>query len=175
MNHTLTQAQRTLVTRHLSLVAVLARRTFHELRGRLQLHDLEGHGVDGLVEAALRYDEARGATFTTFATYRIRGAMLDAIRRTIRETTFAEPVADEWVSSALPPADDLAVRRQALSRLAGAVAMLPVKERHFISRVYADGRDITTAGAELGLSKSWSSRIHARSIRQLRAALGLNR
>lgn len=43
--------------------------------------NLESAGVLGLVEAAGQYDPERGATFTTFAYHRIRGAILDELRR----------------------------------------------------------------------------------------------
>src|SRR6185436_14020281 len=42
--------------------------------------DLVGYGHKGLIEAADRFDSKQGVTFTTFAYYRIRGAMLDGLR-----------------------------------------------------------------------------------------------
>ncbi len=44
--------------------------------------DLVAAGLEGLAQAARTYDPARGATFSTFAAYRIRGAMWDDIRAT---------------------------------------------------------------------------------------------
>jgi RNA polymerase sigma factor for flagellar operon FliA len=43
--------------------------------------DLWSAGALGLIEAARRYDGARGASFETFAEHRVRGAMLDELRR----------------------------------------------------------------------------------------------
>jgi RNA polymerase sigma factor FliA len=43
--------------------------------------DIYEIGVDGLMEASERFDPARGVAFTTFAYYRIRGAILDSLRR----------------------------------------------------------------------------------------------
>ena len=43
--------------------------------------DLYALGVTGLMQAAERFDPTRGASFTTFAYYRIRGAILDSLRR----------------------------------------------------------------------------------------------
>lgn len=48
----------------------------------LQAEDLASFGAIGLLEAFDRYDESRGIRFSTFAEYRIRGAMLDALRST---------------------------------------------------------------------------------------------
>lgn len=47
----------------------------------MQIDDLIQAGVLGLLEASERYDATQGASFSTFAGIRIRGAMLDEIRR----------------------------------------------------------------------------------------------
>jgi len=65
--------------------ALLVKRIAHHLRGRLhdsvQLDDLIQAGMIGLIEAARKYDGAKGASFETYAGIRIRGSMLDEIRR----------------------------------------------------------------------------------------------
>ncbi|MBK1727449.1 RNA polymerase sigma factor FliA [Halorhodospira neutriphila] len=69
------------VVRHASLVKRIA----HHLAGRLpasvQLEDLIQAGMIGLLEAARQYDASQGASFQTYAGIRIRGAMLDEMRR----------------------------------------------------------------------------------------------
>ena len=50
-------------------------------------------GVDGLLQAAERFDPARGVAFTTFAYYRIRGAILDSLRRDPDRQRLAAPRA----------------------------------------------------------------------------------
>jgi RNA polymerase sigma factor for flagellar operon FliA len=47
----------------------------------IDVGDLVQDGVIGLIDAAHRFDEARGIKFETFAERRIRGAMIDALRR----------------------------------------------------------------------------------------------
>jgi RNA polymerase sigma factor for flagellar operon FliA len=47
----------------------------------IDLSDLVQDGVIGLIDAAERFDEARGIKFETFAERRIRGAMIDALRK----------------------------------------------------------------------------------------------
>lgn len=70
-----------LVERHAPLVARIA----HHLKGRLpqtvELDDLIQAGMIGLLEAARNFSQERGASFETFAGIRIRGAMLDEVRR----------------------------------------------------------------------------------------------
>lgn len=65
--------------------AVLVKRIAYHLLGRLpdsvQLDDLIQAGMIGLIEAARKYDGGKGASFETYAGIRIRGSMLDEIRR----------------------------------------------------------------------------------------------
>ncbi len=65
--------------------ALLVKRIAHHLLGRLpqnvQLDDLIQVGMMGLLEAARHYDAAKGASFETYAGIRIRGFMLDEVRR----------------------------------------------------------------------------------------------
>lgn len=65
--------------------ATLVKRIAYHLLGRLpdsvQLDDLIQAGMIGLLEAARKYDGGKGASFETYAGIRIRGSMLDEIRR----------------------------------------------------------------------------------------------
>lgn len=75
------QTQETLVKAH----ALLVKRIAHHLLGRLpysvQLDDLIQAGMLGLLEAVRHYDATKGASFETYAGIRIRGYMLDEVRR----------------------------------------------------------------------------------------------
>ena len=75
------QTQEALVKTH----ALLVKRIAHHLLGRLpqsvQLDDLIQAGMIGLLEAARNYDSTKGASFETYAGIRIRGHMLDEVRR----------------------------------------------------------------------------------------------
>lgn len=65
--------------------APLVKRVAVHLKGRLpetvQVDDLIQSGLIGLLEAARNYDHSHGASFETYAGIRIRGAMLDEVRR----------------------------------------------------------------------------------------------
>jgi RNA polymerase sigma factor for flagellar operon FliA len=65
----------------LDLVDVIARQLARELGRSAELDDLRAMGQQGLLEAARRFDESRGVTFRRFANYRVRGAMLDGVRK----------------------------------------------------------------------------------------------
>ena len=69
-----------LVEQHLSLVQAIARKVKKSVGASVDVDDLVGYGSKGLVEAADRFDPRHGVAFSTFAYYRIRGAMYDGLR-----------------------------------------------------------------------------------------------
>jgi len=69
------------VVANLPFVAQLARRVAATMPHSIDIGDLVQNGVIGLIDAAHRFDEARGIKFETFAERRIRGAMIDALRK----------------------------------------------------------------------------------------------
>lgn len=70
-----------LVDRHVPLVKRIAYHLLGRLPADVQVDDLIQAGVIGLLEAARHYDAGQGASFETYAGIRIRGAMLDEVRR----------------------------------------------------------------------------------------------
>ncbi len=78
-----------LLTQHLPLVRRIALQMLARLPASVDLDDLIQVGMLGLLDASSRYEDNRGAQFETFASQRIRGAMLDELR------------ASDWGSRAL--------------------------------------------------------------------------
>jgi RNA polymerase sigma factor for flagellar operon FliA len=70
-----------LVQANTGLVYFLAKRLYSTLADDADLDDLISAGMLGLMRAAELFEHDRGLAFTTFATTRIRGAMLDELRR----------------------------------------------------------------------------------------------
>lgn len=70
-----------LVQRHIGLVHYLARRLHNTLSDEADLDELVSAGLGGLLAAADGFEAARGLAFSTYAATRIRGAMLDELRR----------------------------------------------------------------------------------------------
>ena len=56
-------------------------------------------------------------------------------------------------------------------RLRAAIQRLPERERQLMDLYYSGSRNLEEAGADMGLSKSWACRLHARAIQLLRDAL----
>ncbi len=221
------EATRRLIEQHLPLVQAIARKVKKSVGASVELEDLVGYGSKGLVEAAERFDPRHGVAFSTFAYYRVRGAMYDGLRsmgwysRADYARYRAEERANEYLrnrvdregaaraegapgstdaaaalaevneilstvatvhitsleaAAAVPddsrPAPDLAVDGQRMgARVRRALETLPEKERRLMELYYFADKNLEQAGAEMGLSKSWACRLHARAVELLRAAL----
>ncbi len=92
----------------LPFVESLARRVAASMPHSIELGDLVQDGMIGLIDAACRFDEARGIKFETFAERRVRGAMIDALRR------------DAWPRGVRRQRRELEAAREALRRELGA-------------------------------------------------------
>src|SRR3954452_12500442 len=220
-----------LIQQHLGLVQSLARKVKKQITARIDFDDLVGYGSKGLIEAAERFDPSHGVAFTTFAYYRIRGAMLDGVRtmgwysRADYARYRAEERANEYlqnqadregaaraqnpeaagptrrdtaealagiaealsgvatihitsleaasrVADESQPAPDAAVDTRRLSRrVREALTALPDKERQLMELYYFGEKNLEEAGAQMGLSKSWACRLHARAVDLLRRAM----
>jgi RNA polymerase sigma factor for flagellar operon FliA len=92
-----------LLAQHAPLVRRLALQMIARLPASVELDDLIQVGMMGLLDAAEKYQDDQGAKFETYASQRIRGAMLDELR------------ANDWVSRGLRKSSrgvSMAVRAQ---------------------------------------------------------------
>jgi RNA polymerase sigma factor for flagellar operon FliA len=91
----------------LPFVEALARRMAASMPNSIDIGDLVQDGVLGLIDAAHRFDADRGIKFETFAERRVRGAMIDALRR------------DAWPRGVRRQRRELDAAREALRRELG--------------------------------------------------------
>ena len=75
------EARSELLRMHVGIVHFVARRLARSLSDEVELDELVSAGHVGLMAAVENFDESRGLAFTTFAATRVRGAMLDELRR----------------------------------------------------------------------------------------------
>jgi RNA polymerase sigma factor for flagellar operon FliA len=189
------------ITRHEKMVHGLAYRLRRELSLRGELEDLIAFGFGGLLEAQRRFDPARGVQFQTFAYHRVRGAMLDGVRKMAglpRRAHERLRAPDEVTPTAAPTGLDRAFTRmsaslstatvlqgsfgdespeaallksESVARLLRALPMLSQRQRLLVRGFYFEGRSIDAMAKELGISKSWASRLHRNALGELRDAL----
>ncbi len=74
-------SQHQLIERYAPLVKRIAYHLLARLPASVQVDDLMQAGMIGLLEASKKYDGSKGASFETYAGIRIRGAMLDEVRK----------------------------------------------------------------------------------------------
>jgi RNA polymerase sigma factor for flagellar operon FliA len=95
-----------LVADHVEYVRALAHQLVRGMPKKPDLDELVAFGLQGLTEAAVRYDANKGAAFKTFSYYRIRGAMYDGLRasgwlgRTDHARVKAHQQADDLLEAA---------------------------------------------------------------------------
>lgn len=101
--HALSGSVEELVERHLDYASSLARQIHRQLPAHVEFDELEQYARLGLVEAARKFDPEHGAQFTTFAYYRIRGAVFDGLRRMtgVPHSVFARAREQGLVDAAL--------------------------------------------------------------------------
>lgn len=70
-----------IIIEYASLVKIVAGRLSMYLGYNVEYDDLVGYGVFGLIDAVDKFDYNKGVKFETYASFRIRGAILDEIRK----------------------------------------------------------------------------------------------
>jgi RNA polymerase sigma factor for flagellar operon FliA len=220
-----------LVDANVPFVRSIASKIKDQLPREIEFDDLYNYGMQGLLEAAERYDRRHGVTFQTFAYYRVRGAMFDGLRNmgwlprheyarlrfeeraaaylsnlTDREagasangdgdsvvnvedevrqvaealggvaaifvTTMEGQKEKGDVATGMTPTPQVEIERQERDvAVEAALKELPEKERRLLQLYYFEDRPLEEVGKIMGLSKSWSSRLHARAVELLKDAL----
>jgi len=185
-----------------AMVRALAVRLRRELSLAGELEDLVAYGFGGLLEAKRKFDESRGVRFKTYAYHRVRGAMLDGVRkmaplpkRAAEEVRAHERCAPTAAPSPLDRAfmrisasltsasplhgrygdqspESILLRQESIVCVLRALERLPERHRVLIRRRYFEGCTLDEVARELGVSKSWASRLHGQALAKLRAELG---
>lgn len=139
------------------------------------LMDMLQEGTIGLIEAVERFDHARGVRFSTFATYRIRGRVLNSLRRvgpveySLEQdgqgdiallTRLADPDSDDALAGVEEAAMLVQVRQ--------AIDALPPRERAILRATYVELRAPRQIAADLRISLSHFYRLHKQAIAHMR-------
>lgn len=70
-----------IVIKYIPLVKYIASRVIIGKSKHIEYEDLVSYGMIGLMDAINKFDESRGMKFTTYASIRIKGAMIDELRK----------------------------------------------------------------------------------------------
>ncbi|CAM3358147.1 FliA/WhiG family RNA polymerase sigma factor [Marinicrinis lubricantis] len=75
------EAKKALIEKHLPLVDYVVNRLAIGLPGNVSKDDLTSHGIMGLIDAVEKFDLSRNLQFETYASWRIRGSIIDGLRQ----------------------------------------------------------------------------------------------
>lgn len=75
------QAKDQLIISYVSLVKAIAGRLYHQYNSNIEYEDLLSYGIIGLIDAIEKFDYKKEVKFETYANIRIRGAIVDELRR----------------------------------------------------------------------------------------------
>lgn len=128
--------------------------------------DVAAAAALGLVEAAARFDPARGVSFEALARRRVFGEIVDHLRRARPAPELTHVSLDEELSIPAgamrgdPVAERTAQAREALRSLSS-------EARELLRERFANGASLSEIAERQGLSKSWVSRVLARTIQEI--------
>ena len=142
------------------------------------LLDALQEGTLGLMEAVERYDHSRGVAFPLFAVHRIRGAILDYLKREGAVSAMSLDAPDEQgltlqdtlCDDSQDPAEG-ASRQFLLEKVSGVLQRLPEKEQAVVEGVYLKDVEQKHLAKALDISLPYVYRLQKRGIRRVRGML----
>lgn len=147
----------------------------------IEVSDLVQAGNVGLLQAAGHFEPSQGAPLAGFAKFRIRGEMLDMVRRHAGRDQSPRPVRalnnepDGW--EARVPAhpgsspQDSALQRQRAQILAEEMRRLPARDRKVVRLRYSGDLTLRQIGNELSVNESRACQIHQSALNRLKRGL----
>lgn len=140
--------------------------------------ELIQEGMVGLLEAGESYDYKRQVAFSLFASYRIRGSMVNYLQRSSEkgllyldsEITQGFTLSDALPSPAASPTE-LAERRLLQEKVAQAMDRLPPKEQQVLQGMYLEDRTAQSVAATVNVSLGHVYRLQKQGVRRIRGML----
>ncbi len=140
--------------------------------------ELIQEGMVGLLEAAETYDYKRQVAFSLFASYRIKGSMLDYLKRTsVKGLLYLDSELSQGftLSEALPSADasptELTEQNLLKEKVAQAMERLPRKEQQVLQGMYLEERTAQAVADTIDVSLGHVYRLQKQGVRRIRGML----
>ena len=192
------EARGLLIERYASLATSVALRMRVPTGALVGPDDLVSAGFLGLIDAVDRFEPDREVAFEAYAALRIRGAVLDELRRVddhgraerrrLREAVSAdvEPEISGYTNTLSLDAimatgerdwaadDEVAEghdREDLRMRIEHALASLPTRQREVLARYYGDALTLRESAARMGISEARACQLHSRAIENLQRHL----
>ena len=139
--------------------------------------ELVQEGMVGLLEAAENYDYTRGVAFSVFATFRIKGRMLDYLKKANNGVLYLEgdlgsglTLGETLASVQVSPAE-YAERQLLHDKVTQALSRLPEKEQRVITSMYLEDRPAQAVAEAIDISLGHVYRLQKKGVRRIRGML----
>lgn len=146
----------------------------------IDLSDLIQAGNLGLMQAARSFEAQHGIPLTGFAKLRIRGEMLDMVRRhagregASRRMNRTEQEQEGW-EGRIPSSDcspqEVLLRRQRFTIITEELRRLPVRDRMVVKLRYSREMTLRQIGTVLSVNESRACQLHQGALGRLKRAL----
>lgn len=140
--------------------------------------DLIQEGTVGLIEAVENYDYRRGVAFSLFAVHRIRGRILNFLKKEENldiaciDVTNADGVSPkELIADTAVSVAEQAEVNELSRRVRTALERLPQKERIVLEQVYLQSEEVKDVAEQLNVSPSHIYRLQKTGVRRVRGML----
>jgi RNA polymerase sigma factor (sigma-70 family) len=170
-------AQAILASNHVGLVYHVSSQMCRRIkrRPRVEITELISPGTLGLIRAVETFDPDRGTAFSTHAVPRIRGAILDDLRRKgvlslshlRNDRIFARQSGRYTEPTALTAIE----KAETAALIASALSCLPVKQRQVLYACFWEGKRGREIAREMGCAESNVSALRRRGLERLREFL----
>ncbi len=186
-----------LIEQYAPMATAVARRMRVPTSALTARDDIESAALVGLINAVDRYDPDRGVPFEGYAGLRIRGAVLDELRRlddhTRDERRRARTVADDtepeigayhatlsldllletgdrdWAAD--DDSEDRYEHQDLRTRVESALQCLPPRQREVLTHYYGNSPTLRESAVRMGISEARACQLHGRAIQNLRREL----
>lgn len=186
-----------LIERYAPLATSVARRMRVPTGALMGQDDVESAAIIGLIDAVDRYDPDRGVPFEGYAGLRIRGAILDELRRlddrsrgerqrartvapdtepeigaygaTLSLDLLLESGDRDWAAD--DDSNDRYDHQDLRMRVESALRCLPARQREVLVRYYSESLTLRESAAKMGISEARACQLHGRAIQNLRREL----
>ena len=143
-----------------------------------QISEVIQEGMVGLIEAVERYNPERGVAFSLFAIHRIRGRMIDYLRKASAEGVLCldfplyenVTLKDTLADCALGP-EELAEENFLAGSVRQMLSRLPEKEQKVIEGIYIDQLTPATVAKMIDVSQSHIYRLQKKGVKRIRGML----